>query len=231
MYFGKTLTYLVYMQYASAIVIILNTDNIKLTTIHQDSVIFLEVRGLAVENLNNKQLVSKVTSLRLTILGYIIKYNINAGNITYQPSLPLLIPDSNQVSYIKKLLRNLFHFNTQMSSFELIVKINPILRSWYTYFYIGYNLKSNINLNQYLYRLTWNWARRKHKRWGKQQVVFKYFFSKRYKWLFKGQLNLKNCNRGLNYVYTIKLYSPKIFKEFYKFRLHSKIFCGINGYL
>jgi RNA-directed DNA polymerase len=97
---------------------------------------------------------------------------------------------------ICKNVRALFHYKIQYSAVQIINIVNPILKGWCVYFSLGQSYIYRRKLEYYLHRLVWNWARRKHPRWGKNKIASQYFlnfsndnigFSKRKKkWSFSG---------------------------------------------
>ena len=62
-----------------------------------------------------------------------------------------------------------------MNAYELISKLNPILRGWYSY----YNLSQSNRFRNYvritLFLNTWRWALSKHPTLGKKSIAYKYF--------------------------------------------------------
>lgn len=53
--------------------------------------------------------------------------------------------------------------------------MNPIIRGWSNYFNIGESYTFRGYVRYALYKLVWNWAHKKHPKWGKRSIAETYF--------------------------------------------------------
>ena len=117
-------------------------------------------------------------------LGYFfIKINKN--------SKLFLMSEKFRFKSIKIKIRKIFHFNIHKSVIEIILLVNAIILGWVQY----YNqVRKDIRyLEQYIFYLCFNWARRKHIKWGKYFISYTYFldYNNKFKnklWSFKGSI-------------------------------------------
>ena len=65
-----------------------------------------------------------------------------------------------------------------MNAYNLIAKLNPILRGWSNYYNMANSYHYRNTVRNTLYRLTWKWSKRKHKRWEKKASANTYFLRK-----------------------------------------------------
>ena len=58
---------------------------------------------------------------------------------------------------------------------ELITKLNPILRGWANYYNLDNSSRYRTVVKEALYRLTWQWMKKKHPTLGKKTLAKMYF--------------------------------------------------------
>jgi hypothetical protein len=119
--------------------------------------------------------------MELNFLGYTIKYRDNwSKKFSFfkdrigQPGIALY-PQKDKVKNIINKLRLVFKKNLNLSAYELIAKLNPIIRAWSSYFNMGESYAYRGYVRYALYKLIWNWAYKKHPRWGKRKIAKFYF--------------------------------------------------------
>lgn len=96
----------------------------------------------------------------------------NKSNLFFRIAL---LPSRAELKYHIAELKKVFEANQNMSAYELISKLNPKIRRWANYFNMGesYTFKSYVKYA--LYSLVWNWAHKKHPKWGKKSIAKTYF--------------------------------------------------------
>lgn len=132
-------------------------------------------------------------------LGYEFKYKQHwkkksIFQINTHKNKIILIPQKKKLKIIGKKLRNIFHYNTHVSAVNIINKANPIIKKWFNYFCLGQSYNYKKKLKKRLHYISWNWAKRKHPKWGKKKIAKTYFLEnnrkfKNKKWTFRGSIN------------------------------------------
>ena len=92
------------------------------------------------------------------------------GGIALYPNKLKVIKFINKIKFIVKKSNN---FN----AYNLIAKLNPILRGWSNYFNLANSSFYWNTVRNAMYRLAWKWAHRKHKRWGWKLIAKTYFLT------------------------------------------------------
>lgn len=102
-----------------------------------------------------------------------------------------MYPNPAKVKGVISQLREIFRESTNLDSYNLIAKLNPVIRGWSNYFNLGNSSNYRDHVRQALYRLAWKWALKKHPRWGKKKIALFYFKNeglfKNRKWVFRGE--------------------------------------------
>lgn len=99
-------------------------------------------------------------------------------------------PSKANIKSVKKKIRNIIHDNKTATAFSLIKKLNPVIRGWTNYH--RHKVSSDVfsSLDNYIFKLLWNWCVRRHPTKGKRWIKRKYFKSiGRSNWVFSGELS------------------------------------------
>jgi RNA-directed DNA polymerase len=108
-----------------------------------------------------------------------------------QPDGIALYPSKDKVNKLMDMVKELIRSNKNSNAFELIAKLNPILRGWYNYFNLGDSSMFRRKIGHAIYQKLMKWAIRKHPRWGIRSITKEYFLSaKNFKgryWNFTGK--------------------------------------------
>lgn len=104
-----------------------------------------------------------------------------------------LIPSKKSWLSISKKLKDIYKKSMNLNSYNLIAKLNPIIRGWCNYYKYGQSTRYRHKLEHYIYKLTWRWMRNKHRRWGLKALAKYYFYDGKYKfrgrkWVFRGEI-------------------------------------------
>lgn len=65
-----------------------------------------------------------------------------------------------------------------LDAYNLIAKLNLVIRGWSNYYNIGNSSHHRNKLRNLIYHMVWKWAHIKHTRWGKKLVAKTYFLIK-----------------------------------------------------
>lgn len=175
---------------------------------------FLSVRGLTLSTQKTKIFCLSDKDAQLNFLGYTFKYQdkwrINKGDFfeNHAGSRGIaLYPNKNKVLNIIKKMKSIFDAEQNSDAYNLITKLNPIIRGWSNYFNMGNSSRYRSTVRNALYHLVWKWAHKKHRKWGKKLIANTYFLiknacaetnSKKFnkfknvKWVFHGTVNAKS---------------------------------------
>lgn len=119
----------------------------------------------------------------LNFLGYHFKYKkvweikVVYFNEKYKKKIKLLSQKTNKQNIPQKL-KNIFHKNLNLNVISLIKKVNTVITEWLNYFNFKQSYKMKNKLKCYVFKLCWNWAKKKHSKWGKKKIVKMYFIDK-----------------------------------------------------
>ncbi len=133
--------------------------------------------------------------------------NLNDGvdflgqNIRKYGSKLLIKPSKKSISSIYLKIRQLVKANPTMNTVGLIYKLNPIIKGWANYHRHVVSKRIFTQLDNKVFRLLWNWAKRRHPNKSKQWIKNKYFKSIGTRnWVFSGTLS------GTNIKYKLALF-------------------------
>lgn len=128
---------------------------------------FLSERGLSLSS-DKTKIFSLATGRELHFLGYVFKYRENWSK-KYSffknrigKSGIALYPNKEKVKEIIRKLRLIFELSQNLSAYELILKLNPIIKVWSKYYNMGESCSFRGYVRYVLYLLTWRWAHHKH---------------------------------------------------------------------
>lgn len=141
---------------------------------------FLSERGLSLSS-DKTKIFSLATGTELHFLGYVFKYRENWSkkysffkNRIGQSGIALY-PNKEKVKEIIRKLKLIFELSQNLSAYELILKLNPIIKGWSKYYNMGESCSFRGYVRYVLYLLTWRWAHHKHPNWGKKAIASTYF--------------------------------------------------------
>jgi Proton-conducting membrane transporter/NADH-Ubiquinone oxidoreductase (complex I), chain 5 N-terminus/Group II intron, maturase-specific domain len=149
---------------------------------------FFKERGLELSEENTK--VYSIKKDSIDFLGYRFKYQESWNKIHRGKSGIVIYPSNDSLLTIRKRIKNILRKSYNYDAYNVILKINPIIRQWSNYYNLGASKYYRNKLRFYLYNLCWRWASRKHPKWGKKKLAKFYFLNSlnnnNRKWLFRG---------------------------------------------
>ena len=144
---------------------------------------FLLLRGLKF-SIQKPTLFRLKDGIQLNFLGYVFhfKKTWKQNKIMYTACSRLgvtaLYPNKRKVEGIVKIVKRILNQSLNNTSYELILRINPILHGWANYFNLGNCILYRNFIKNWVFQAMWRWASHKHKRWGKKKIVDHYFLRK-----------------------------------------------------
>lgn len=168
------------VRYGDDFVVIASSRRIIELRIKPAIVQFLKERGVWLSE-EKTRLFSISSGKELNFLGYTLKYN-KVWKFRYnffkerlgKPGVALY-PNREKLKAIKTRLRNIFRSSSNISAYELVSKVNPIIWGWSNYFNLGESVRYRDYLRYFLYKECWRWAFKKHPKWGKKSIATTYF--------------------------------------------------------
>jgi RNA-directed DNA polymerase len=105
----------------------------------------------------------------------------------------LIKPSKKSISSVYRKIRGIVKSNPTMNTAELIYKLNPIITGWANYHRHVVSKRVFTQLDNKIFRLLWNWSKRRHPNKSRQWVKSKYFkpIGTR-NWVFSGILTGTN---------------------------------------
>ena len=168
------------VRYADDFVIIATSRRILDKFIKPAVTDFLKERGLRLSTEKTKMF-CLASGEELNFLGYTFKYRKN-WSLKYSffkeklgRSGIALYPNKRGVKTIIKRLKDTIMKNYNLTAYELISLLNPIIRGWARYFNMGESSYYRGIIRYALYLQCWRWAYKKHPRWGKNRIADTYF--------------------------------------------------------
>lgn len=168
------------VRFADVIVVIASSKNILETFVRPAVKDFLAIRGLRLSEEKTK-IFSMICGTELDFLGYTLKYRDNWSKkySFFKDRIGLsgiaLYPNKlKMMEHIKKL-KKVFNLGQNKTAYELISELNPIIRGWANYFNMGESSTFRSYIRFALYNFVWNWAHKKHPKWGKKAIAATYF--------------------------------------------------------
>ena len=196
------------VRYADDFVIVARSKHILIKYVLPKIIEFLKIRGLRLSREKTKIFTLSDEKTELNFLGYTLKYRSNwkhnrAFVLRHSGTRGIgLYPNKEKVYNIIKKMKGIIIKSQNLTSYTLISKLNPIITGWANYFNIGNCARFRDYIRQALWKLTWRWCMKKHKRWGKKKIA-KYYFraeeGKKFKgrlWTFFGVTNSKSRFRS-----------------------------------
>jgi len=156
---------------------------------------FLSERGLKLST--EKTSIYCIQDRELKFLGFVFKYRsdwrVKYGMIKERLGMKkgiALYPDKEKVKEVIRKIKDVINRSESLSAYELITKLNPIIREWNNYFNIGNSSKFRNKVEHIIFNAVKKWAIKKHRRWGIRRISKTYFICdpkyKNRKWNFHG---------------------------------------------
>lgn len=172
------------VRYADDFVIIARSQNLLNKYIIPAVNEFLKERGLWLSPEKTKQFSLSQKGAQLNFLGYTFKFRKNWSpkrTMVYSRRNPIAIavyPNRvNVIAFIRKI-KSIFEKAQNASAIELISELNPIIRGWANYYNLDNSSRYRSVVREALYRMTWEWLRKKHPTLGKKRIAEMYFLRK-----------------------------------------------------
>lgn len=167
----RVASFLAYVRYADDFVVLTRSNHIMNNYVIPSIKNFLEVRGLSLSIEKTKIFRLSDKNAQLDFLGYTFKYNNKwsiKGHIFYPHHVNFrgiaLYPNKKKVHEFIRKIKFMFNKSDNLDAYNLIAKLNPILRGWSNFYNIANSSRYRNTVRNALYHLVWKWASRKHKR-------------------------------------------------------------------
>lgn len=178
-------SYFTYIRYVDNLVVVVKSQHFLKNYVIPSIVSFLKKRGLKLNSQRTKIFRLLDKSASLNFLGYTFKYNIKwniKSHVFYTCHARLhdieLYPNKKKVYSFFTETKFIFKKSNNLDAYHLIAKLNLILRGWLKYYTIANFSDYRDTVQNIFHRLSWEWAKRKHKRWGKKTIANTYFLRK-----------------------------------------------------
>jgi len=246
---------LFYVRYADDFVVMARSNYLIRKFILPSIRAFLKDRGLKLNESKTKIFRLADKGAQLDFLGYTFKYQDKwsvKSKVFYTKHAGsrgiALYPNRKKVLDVIKRIKFIFKVSSNFSAYNLIVKLNPIIRGWSNYFNMANSSHYRDTVRNAVFRLTWLWARKKHRRWGRKLIASNYFLSdplssgvyyrkikyskfKNRKWVFHGKvfekLRYNPSNYKTIYLVDVSNISQLLSSKFY---ILPKKYLYIHGY-
>lgn len=172
------------VRYADDFVVLARSKMILTTYVKPAIETFLETRGVTLSVEKTKLITLQDESPTLNFLGYSFIYKkkwaayADKKHLVYAHSAEatiVLMPQISKIRSILEKLRTIYRASTNLTAFELITTLNPIIREWCGFFNLGNSSRVRDIVRQEIYKYTWEWAHKKHPKWGKHSIANQYF--------------------------------------------------------
>ena len=176
----KVLIQLCIVRYAEDLLVITRSKRMITECVKPAIVKFLYQRGLSFST-DKREILSVRKSDKINFLGYTFQY-IEKFKPKYKLCRDRLgkagiacYPQKEKFKSIREKLKATIKKSFNLNAYELIGKLNPMIRDWCSYYNLGQSYNARHRLETYLFRLIWYWAQHKHPRWGKKRIASQYF--------------------------------------------------------
>jgi RNA-directed DNA polymerase len=176
---------LAYVRYADDFIVLARSNHIMNNYVLPSINNFLKPRGLTLNNEKTKTFRLSDKNMQLDFLGYTFKYNNKWSikrHIFYSQHAGsrgiALYPNKEKVNKFINKIKHIFKKSNNLDAYNLIAKLNPILRGWSNYYNLANSSHYRSTIRNALYRLVWKWASRKHRRWSRKSIAETYFLTK-----------------------------------------------------
>jgi RNA-directed DNA polymerase len=92
----------------------------------------------------------------------------------YQGKL-LIKPSKASIAAVKGKVRGILKAGTSLPQATLIRRLNPIIRGWGEYYRHVVSKQVFNDIDHAIWRMTWNWAKRRHPQKGRKWIKDRYF--------------------------------------------------------
>jgi RNA-directed DNA polymerase len=97
----------------------------------------------------------------------------------------LIKPAKSSIASIVSRLKEIFRAGLHWPQGELIQTVNPVIRGWGQYYRHVVSKEAFRGIDHAIWRITWNWAQRRHPRQSRSQIKARYFQRRRGRdWVF-----------------------------------------------
>lgn len=203
------------IRYLDVFVILCRSKHIIKKYIEPELKKYLEERGLVLLTDKTKIIRLSKPHEKLNFLGYTFQYEkewnakrtVMYSNHSGARAIALY-PNREKLLALIKKIKNIFNKSQNLSAYQLISILNPIISGWSNYYNLGNSSHYRSYVRNALYNLCFKWASKKHPRWGKKSIAKVYFLNsienmknkrnveyikfKNVKWVFKGFVNGKS---------------------------------------
>lgn len=205
---------MVYVRYAENFVIVCRSKHILWGFIKTSVFNFLNDKGLTLFEKETKIYKLGDHGAKLNFLGYTFKYLEKWNKCQFMFSIKDLVnsgvaiyPNKEKVLLFIKKLKYIFDLSQNTKAYQLIMKLNLILRRWSFYYNMGNSSHYRNKVRDALYHFVWKWALSKHNRWGKKRIAKEYYLTQnkvvdfkvlnysifsKFKWVFHGFIRNKS---------------------------------------
>lgn len=178
-------SYLTYVRYADDFIVLVRSRHLLKNYVIPSIENFLKKRGLKLNPQKTKIFRLSDQNAQLDFLDYTFKYNNKwkiKPHVFYTRHAGsrgiALYPNKKKMHNFITKIKFIFKKSNNLDAYNLIAKLNPILRGWSNYYNMANSSHYRDTVRNALYRLIWKWAKRKHKRWGKKAIANTYFLRK-----------------------------------------------------
>ncbi len=174
------------IRYADDFVIIINHDR-NLELIQNNIQHFLKERGLELNEQKSNIIRMSKEGASFDFLGYTFirftntkisafnnRRDIKTNKLTIKPS-------RDKVISFKRKLNKIFSKSRNLTSIELVSLLNPLLRGWSYYYGLGFSAKILSQIDNYIYRKTQQWLKRKYNKTSIIKLNQTYYTTKKTK--------------------------------------------------
>lgn len=210
---------ILYVRYSDNFVIVCRSKHILENYIKTRVLNFLNDKGLKLFEKKPKIYKLGESGTDLNFLGYTFKYlrKLNKCQFMFSTryfinSVVAIYPNKEKVLLFIKKLKYIFDISQNLNSYQLIKKLNPIIRRWSFYYNMGNCLHYRSKVRDVLYHFVWKWALSKHNRWGKKRIFNEYYLTqkngvgfetlnyltfRKFKWVFHGLIRKKSLDNSV----------------------------------
>lgn len=197
------------IRFGKDFVIIINDPSI-ITKVKKNLREFLKERGLEL-NLEKTQTLILKNGGKFNFLGYTFDYLLNPQISSFNNRYDLLTADKvfiypmrKKLKEIKRKLKEVINRNKNISAYQLIKIINPIIQGWASHFSLNICAKTLSHLDNYIYKRLWAWLKKKYPKTSKVFLASKFFICQSpvdRKWHFFGSPTSNNLKRKNDLVF------------------------------
>ncbi len=87
----------------------------------------------------------------------------------------LIKPATSSIAAVKEKVREILKAGVSLPQGALIRRLNPVIRGWSNYYRHAVSKEVFDNIDHAIWRMTWNWAKRRHPQKGRKWVKDRYF--------------------------------------------------------